>query len=254
MDKNFANKIEAWIKDYVKTSNANGVVVGISGGKDSLVVAKLCANALGKDNVFGVIMPNGNMKDIDDAVETCKLLDIKYDIINIEMPYKDIIDNVKRVMNGNEISSVTKINTAPRLRMTTLYAVAGSLNYLVANTSNLSEAMIGYTTKWGDNVGDFAPIANLTKTEVCELGILLGLPDKFVNKAPSDGLSGQSDEEKIGFTYDELDKLIRNNKKGENYNKILNLNKMSQHKRIGAVKFDFENINFMEKNYDNKRR
>ena len=232
--------LENWIKDYVKSAYAKGVVLGMSGGKDSLIVAKLCINALGKENVVGVIMPNGEMIDYTDAKTTCELLGIKYFVIDIKNAYSDIINNSQNVIEnlGLSLSSVTTINTAPRIRMTTLYAIAGSLNYLVANTSNLSETMTGYTTKWGDNVGDFAPLANFTKTEVCEMGLMLGLPEYLVVKTPSDGLSGKSDEDKMGITYDELDAYIRTGKKGERFDKIQDLYKKSQHKRVGAIKFD----------------
>lgn len=233
-------KVESWISNYVKSAYAKGVVIGMSGGKDSLIVAKLCINAIGKENVVGVIMPNGEMIDYTDAKTTCELLGIKHFVLDIENSYNEIIKNTQRVIDnlGVDLSSVTTINTAPRIRMTTLYAIAGSLNYLVANTSNLSETMTGYTTKWGDNVGDFAPLANFTKTEVCEMGLLLDLPKYLVVKTPSDGLSGKSDEDKMGITYDELDSYIRTGVKGERFDKILQLHQKSQHKRVGAIKFD----------------
>ena len=227
-----------WIKDYVKFANAKGVVIGMSGGKDSFVVAKLCALALGKENVFGIIMPNGEMLDKNDAVKDCECLGINYKIVNIKKCYDSILSEVKDLVGDKDLSSVTTINTAPRIRMTVLYAIAGTLNYLVANTSNLSEAMVGYTTKWGDNVGDFAPIKNLTKTEVCELGIMLGLPEKLVNKIPSDGLSDKSDEEKLGFSYEEIDDYVRHGKKGSNFDKIWLCYNNSIHKRESIKSFD----------------
>ena len=211
-------------------------MIGVSGGKDSLVVAKLCINALGKENVLGVIMPNGEMIDYQDAKRTCELLDIKYYVLDISSSYNAVIDNAKKVVSS--LSSVTTINTAPRIRMTTLYAIAGSLNYLVANTSNLSETMTGYTTKWGDNVGDFSPLGNFTKTEVCEIGEILGLPKDLVYKKPSDGLTGKSDEDNMGITYDELDNYIRTGKECECLEKIKKLYILSSHKRNGIKKFD----------------
>ena len=237
MEKEMIDKIVDFIKSYLSNAGASKVVLGMSGGKDSLIVAKLCTLAVGEKNVFGLILPNGQMKDIDDAVETCKFLNINYDIVNIENAYNNVIDDIKKLTDGN-VSNITTINTAPRLRMTYLYAYAGSLDALVANTSNLSESLVGYSTKWGDNVGDFAPIADFTKTEVCELGLLLGLPKHLVIKTPSDGLSGQSDEEKLGFSYAELDDLIRLGKKGENYEKILRANKTTKHKRDQIAKFE----------------
>ena len=242
-------KIEKWIKDYVENAGAEGVVIGMSGGKDSLVVAKLCANAIGSDKVLGVIMPNGQMTDKLDAETTCKLLNIPYQIINIENTYNSILENISPAleMSNKKINSITTINTAPRVRMTTLYAIAGSLNYLVANTSNLSETMIGYSTKWGDNAGDFAPIANFTKTEVCQIGKELNLPDYLVNKTPSDGLSGKSDEEKIGFSYDSLDEFIRTGIKNEDYDKIIKKHKFALHKINGVCKYKNNYTNYFTK-------
>ena len=240
MDKKEIDKIVEWIKNYVASAKANGVVLGMSGGKDSFVVAKLCTLAVGCDNVFGVIMPNGEMQDLTDAITSCESLNIKYEVINISDAYNGVIEKIKPTLEkqGKPLSDISTINTAPRIRMTTLYAIAGSLNYLVANTSNLSEASVGYTTKWGDNVGDFAPIANFTKTEVCEIGIDLGLEKSLVEKTPSDGLSGKSDEDKLGITYASLDNLIRNGEKGKDYERIMYLNKISAHKRIGVAKYE----------------
>lgn len=240
MEKKEINKIIEWIKTYVASAKANGVVLGMSGGKDSFVVAKLCTLAVGPENVFGVIMPNGEMKDLTDAITSCESLNIKYEVINIADAYNGVIEKIKPTLEkqGKTLSDISTINTAPRIRMTTLYAIAGSLNYLVANTSNLSEASVGYTTKWGDNVGDFAPIANFTKTEVCEIGIDLGLEKSLVEKTPSDGLSGKSDEDKLGVKYSSIDKLIRTGEKNQDYERIMYLNKISAHKRIGVAKYE----------------
>lgn len=248
MDKNIIDKLVDWIKEYISSAKAKGVVIGMSGGKDSLVVAKLCSLALGNNNVYGLILPNGEMSDIQDAIKTCELLNLKYSIINIQNSFDHIIENIKEIVPNNSLSSITTLNTAPRLRMTTLYALAGSLNYLVANTSNLSETMIGYCTKWGDNVGDFAPLANFTKSEVCEMGLLLGLPNELVNKTPSDGLTGMSDEKKLGFSYEELDDYIRTGKKSNNYDKINRLYNITKHKRNQIKKFDNNYINYFEVN------
>lgn len=252
MDKKEVFNIIEWIKEYFKkSSSAKGVVIGMSGGKDSFVVAKLCTEALGKENVLGVIMPNNQMTDFDDAKISCEILGINYTTIDIANSYNSILDSIQPYLQQNNIAlnSVSTINTAPRIRMTTLYALASSLNYLVANTSNLSEAEVGYTTKWGDNVGDFAPIANFTKSEVCEIGLLLGLPKQLINKIPSDGLSNKSDEEKLGFSYDELDTFIRTGIKGKKFDTILSKNISSSHKRNGVIKYE-NNL----KNYFNKRK
>ena len=130
--------------------------------------------------------------------------------------------------------------------MTVLYALAASLNYLVANTSNLSEISVGYSTKWGDCVGDFAPLANLTKTEVCELGLGLGLPKTLVQKSPCDGLTGKTDEDNLGITYENLDSYIRTGKINKDTEDILRLHKISAHKRNGIAKFESGYKNFLE--------
>ena len=228
---NLKTEIIEYIKNYVESSHAQGVVLGMIGGKDSLVVAKLCAEAIGSENVFGVIMPKGEMTDIDDAVKTCEFLKIKYEIANIENSFNDTVNLTKNILKTDELSSVTLLNISPRLRMNLLYAVGGTLGYLVANTSNLSEKMVGYSTKWGDGVGDFSPLGSLTKTEVCKLGLALGLPNELVNKKPADGLTGKTDEDVMGFSYSELDNFIRNGIKGENFEKILKMHKVSAHKR-----------------------
>lgn len=237
---NDVDNIVGWIKDYFeKNPYFKGVVIGMSGGKDSLVTAGLCIKALGKDRVFGVIMPNGKMTDKNDAVRTCEYLGIRYKTIDISKTYNSVIKDVEPVIKqtNNSLSTITTFNTPPRLRMTYLYAIAGSMGCLVANTSNLSEAMVGYTTKWGDNVGDIAPIANFTKSEVCQIGLLLGLPKDLVLKTPSDGLSGKSDEDNMGITYSELEDYIRDGKRGLNFEKIKRLYENSKHKREGVTKY-----------------
>lgn len=198
------NWIRDWFEENGKGCNA---IVGISGGKDSSVVAALLVEALGKDKVIGVLMPNGVQSDISDAKELVAFLDIKSYEINI----KDSVEGILRGMQlaDIEISEQTRINLPPRIRMSTLYAVSQSNDGRVANTCNLSEDWIGYSTRYGDAAGDFSPLANLTVSEVIELGLELGLPEHLVNKTPSDGLCGQSDEEKIGFKYSTLDKYIR---------------------------------------------
>ena len=244
--KNTINNIVKFIKEYVEGAKSKGVVVGMSGGKDSLIVAKLCALALGKENVFGVTMPNGPMLDKQIAKEHCELLGIDYAEVDISKAYEDVVLKTGQIVGEENITEVSLVNIAPRLRMTYLYSIAGSKGCLVVNTSNLSEIMIGYSTKWGDGVGDFAPIADLTKTEVCELGIALELPQKYVLKKPDDGLSGKTDEEKLGFTYDELDSYIRNGVKGENFEKISRLFKINTHKRAYLPKYKTELKNYFE--------
>ena len=240
MVKQDVENVINWIKQLFNNNPfAKGVVIGMSGGKDSLVVAKLCIEAIGKEKVFGVIMPNGEMKDILDAKRTCEFLEIPYTVININGAYSEITQSTQTALSsyGIDLSTDSKINIAPRVRMTTLYALAQSLGYFVANTSNLSEISTGYSTKWGDGVGDFAPLANFTKSEVCEIGHILGLPADLVDKVPSDGLSSMSDEEKMKITYSELDTLIRTGEKPACYEQIVKLNKASKHKREGVTKY-----------------
>ncbi len=197
-----------WIRDWFE-ANGKGcnAVLGISGGKDSSIVAALCVEALGKDKVYGILMPNGVQSDIDDSLALVNHLDIKYYICNIKESY----DATVKALNdsGIEISEQTKINLAPRLRMTTVYAFSQSLNGRVANTCNLSEDWVGYSTRYGDAAGDFSPLAGLTVQEVKEVGKYLNLPIDLVDKTPSDGLCGSTDEDKLGFTYVVLDKYIR---------------------------------------------
>ena len=199
------NECVQWIRDFFdKNGKDCNAVVGISGGKDSSIVAALCVEALGRDRVIGVLMPNGEQSDIDKAKLLVDTLGIKHFIINI----KDAFDGVMRQLPF-EPTEQTRQNLPPRLRMATLYAVSQSHNGRVVNTCNLSEDWVGYSTRYGDSVGDFSPCSHLTVDEVKQIGRLLGLPAELVDKVPSDGLCGQTDEDKLGFTYAELDRYIR---------------------------------------------
>ena len=194
-----------WIRKFFEENGPGcNAVVGISGGKDSSIVAALCVEALGKERVIGVLMPNGVQADIDMAQLLVNHLGIKHYVINV----KDAVDGVKNSLPF-EASAQTLTNIPPRIRMTTLYAVAQSHNGRVANTCNLSEDWVGYSTRYGDSVGDFSPLSHLTVTEVKAIGKQLGLPIELVEKVPSDGLSGKTDEDNLGFTYAVLDKYIR---------------------------------------------
>lgn len=193
----------AWIKDFFKKTGGTTAVVGISGGKDSTVVAALCARALGKENVIGVMMPNGVQSDIDDSKRLCELLGIKTYTVNIQDAYKGIVDAMPE---GMEITPQFKTNTPSRLRMVTLYSIAACTpGARVANTGNFDEGYVGYTTIYGDLAGDFALLRNLHVSEVVALGDLLGLPYDLTHKAPSDGMCGKTDEENMGFTYHDVE-------------------------------------------------
>lgn len=202
------NDCVKWIQDFFK-KNGDGcnAVLGISGGKDSSVTAALCVEALGKDRVIGVLMPNGVQSDIDAAKLLVEHLGIKHYVINIKDAFDGLMNEIKK--SGLEPSNQTTVNLPPRLRMSTLYAVSQSENGRVVNTCNLSEDWVGYSTRYGDAAGDFSPLANITVQEVKAIGRLLGLPNELVDKAPSDGLCGKTDEDNLGFTYAVLDKYIR---------------------------------------------
>nr|WP_024835488.1 NAD(+) synthase [Clostridium sp. 12(A)] len=207
--KKIKNEIVEWIKKFFeKNGNGCNAVVGISGGKDSSVVAALCVEALGKERVIGVLMPNGEQNDIDMAKLLVNTLDIKYHIVNIHDAVKAIKYEVKSSLNDHwSIQSST--NLPARIRMATLYAVSQTVNGRVANTCNLSEDWVGYATRYGDAAGDFSPLSGLTVSEVKAIGYELGLPTSLIEKTPSDGLCGKSDEDNLGFTYDALDRYIR---------------------------------------------
>lgn len=209
--KQIKEDIVNWIRDFFE-ENGKGcnAVVGISGGVDSSVVATLCVEALGKDRVIGVLMPQNEQSDIADSYELCDFLGISRYVINIG----DAVESLQGKMAENDlaVSEQTKINLPPRVRMATLYAVSQSVNGRVANTCNLSEDWVGFNTRYGDSVGDFSPLSNLTKTEVKDLVRVLNLPENLANKTPIDGLCGKTDEESFGFTYEVLDKYIRTGK------------------------------------------
>jgi NAD+ synthase len=198
-----------WIQDWFDVNGSGCVaVIGISGGKDSTIAGKLLTEALGKHRVVGVIMPNGFQEDKDVAYEVADYLGIKCFEINIGNTYNALIDSITED-GAISLSDQAKINLSPRIRMATLYAVSQSLNGRVCNTCNYSEDYVGYSTRYGDSVGDFSPISDFTVTEVKEIGRFLEVPDKFINKVPSDGLCGKTDEDNLGFTYEVLDKYIR---------------------------------------------
>ncbi|MDO4485368.1 MAG: NAD(+) synthase [Bacillota bacterium] len=202
------NDIVKWIQDWFE-ENGKGckAVVGLSGGKDSSVVAALCVEALGRENVYGVLMPNGDQFDIDVSHKLVEHLGIDSTVINIKDAYEGVVAQVTKTFG--KFDGQAKVNLPPRLRMSVLYAVSQMINGRVANTCNLSEDWVGYATRYGDGAGDFSPLANLTVQEVKAVGRAAGLPSLFVDKVPIDGLCGLTDEDNLGFTYAVLDKYIR---------------------------------------------
>ena len=197
-----------WIKDWFEINGKGcNAVVGISGGKDSSIVAALCVEALGKECVIGVLMPNGEQKDIDCSKQLVAHLGIPYYVCNIKNAVDGVLESLQA--SGVEISRQTRVNLPPRIRMSTLYALSQSKNGRVANTCNLSEDWVGYSTRYGDAAGDFSPLGKLTVREVKAIGKYLNLPINLVEKVPSDGLTDKTDEDNLGFTYAALDEYIR---------------------------------------------
>ena len=206
--KKVKNEIVEWIRDWFEQNGKDCMaVVGISGGKDSSVVAGLCCEALGKDRVFGVMMPQGEQPDIDYSRMLIDHLGIDSCVVNIGNTVRTL-KQIKPQL-GDHWSKQTSTNLPARIRMTTLYAVSQTVNGRVANTCNLSEDWVGYATRYGDAAGDFSPLSQFTVTEVKAIGRELGLPLELVDKTPTDGLCGKTDEDNLGFTYTELDAYIR---------------------------------------------
>lgn len=202
------DQIVLWIRSWFeKNGKGCSAVIGISGGKDSTVAAALCAKALGKEKVYGILMPCGQQHDIHDSFAVCEHLGIHCIHANIEETVDRVYDAL--MSEFGHYSKQTEINVPPRIRMTMLYAFSQTLNGRVVNTCNLSEDYVGYSTKYGDTAGDFAPLKSLTSDEVIAVGEVLGLPERLLKKAPADGLCGKTDEDNLGFTYDVLNRYIR---------------------------------------------
>ena len=231
--ENEINLVVDWIKSYVESSGAKGVVIGNSGGKDSAVVIALCVKALGKENVLTIAMPCSSIpQDLEDAKVVADTFGVKMLTVDLSSVYENLCLEIEGTINS-EILPEVSINIRPRLRMITLYTIAQQHNFLVAGTGNACEQFIGYTTKWGDNASDFNPIAEFTVGEVLEIGKSLGVPDKIINKAPNDGLGLGSDEEKIGVTYKEIEEYITTGKTSNpsSVEKIEKMHKQTEHKR-----------------------
>ncbi len=205
--KKVCNDCINWIKDWFASNGPDcKAVVGISGGKDSSVVAALCCAALGKERVFGVLMPQGEQADIDYSIDLCKTLGIENITVNVKNAIEAVTAEISEKL---PLTQQSRFNLPPRIRMSVLYAVSQSVNGRVANTCNLSEDWVGYSTRYGDSVGDFSPLSLLTVREVKAIGRELGLPERFIEKTPIDGLCGKTDEDNLGFTYETLDRYIR---------------------------------------------
>lgn len=230
-----------WIRTFFADNGKDcNAIVGISGGKDSSVVAALCAEALGKERVIGVLMPCGQQSDIDMAYLLVDHLGIRRLEINIEKTVAAALESLGDI----PVTTQTRINLPPRIRMATLYAVGQSMNGRVANTCNLSEDYVGYATRYGDGAGDFSPLAHLTVTEVRAIGRVLELPQVLIDKPPIDGLCGKTDEENLGFTYDVLDRYIRTGEIEEDAvrEKIDRLHRQNLFKLLPMPAFDPEKI------------
>ena len=231
------SKIVSWIKQKVKDSEAKGIVLGLSGGIDSAVVAALAKEAVGKDNLLVLFLPcNSDPQDFKDAKLVAQKLELKAKLVDLSAVYNNFI----KVLPG--AISLARGNLKPRLRMSALYYFANKLNYLVCGTGNKSELMVGYFTKYGDGGVDILPIADLFKRQVRQLARELKIPQAIITKAPTAGLwSGQTDEVEMGITYNKLDDILDrfcNHKKQiadkKNVDKIIKMYKKSEHKRKGA--------------------
>ena len=247
------SEILSWLQKYKERTGCRGVVIGLSGGKDSTTVAMLCKKVWG-DNIFAVLMPHGDQVDLDDAHAIAKTLRLKHITVFINDAYRAIVDGISNShiidRNGDThleyvaLSDKAETNIPPRLRMTILYAIAQSFGYQVVGTGNASESYVGWCTKWGDCACDFNPIAHLTCTEVVQVGKHLakefGLDEKYIIKTPADGLTGRSDEDNFGFTYETLDGYIN----GEIHpdpaivQKIEAMHWASVHKRVHPASID----------------
>ena len=227
----FAN-IETHMKTWAWQTNAKNFVVGISGGKDSTVVAMLLCAIFGKERVYGVMMPQGEQSDIKDSRAVCSILGIRHTTVNIGGSVSAISDEIykNRSKSGIYPTKDMDINLPARIRMATLHAIGQCVDGRVINTSNLSEDMVGYATQFGDNAGSYAPLQGLTVTEVKELGKYLidvlgisvvSLMTDLIDKTPVDGLQAQSDEERLGFTYADLDKFIRFNEGSDEFKTLI---------------------------------
>lgn len=245
LEKEARNAIE-WIKGYIEKTKTNGIVIGNSGGKDSATVLAMAVNAIGKERVVSVAMPCFSREtDLEDS----KLVADTFEVPLLKVDLSSTYQEMEKEINCQISPGLTKeaiINIKPRLRMTTLYGIAQTLGYLVIGTGNLCEAMVGYTTKWGDNSSDLNPIGNFTVEEVLAIGKMLGVPEKILQKAPSDGLGGQTDEEKMGIQYHQIEEMIETGTTEEKAKEaIIKRYQSSKHKRRTVPIYTFKRKNYL---------
>ena len=236
-----------WIKHYVEKVGAKGLVIGNSGGKDSATVIAMTVKAIGKENVIAVSMPCHSISDdFEDAKLVADTFGVKFLKVDLSKAYNEMEEEIENSLD-EKLSKEACINIKPRLRLTTLYGIAQSLGYLVIGTGNLCEAIVGYTTKWGDNSSDLNPIGNFTVDEVLEIGRVLGVPSKILEKAPNDGLGGKTDEEKMGIKYSQIAEMIEKGETEEQAKEeIIKRYKSSKHKRELVPVYKFERKNYLE--------
>lgn len=207
-----AGHVVDWIRNYMDTEGSDApIVIGISGGKDSAAVAAASVAAVGSNRVIGVLLPMGTQKDIQVAEDCCRFLKIRRMTYNIGSLYNDSWNRLRATGFKDFLkpNDVVRFNHPSRIRMTILYEIANQIGGRVANTCNMSETYVGYDTKWGDQCGDFSPFQNYTASELIQIGIALGMPEKAMKKPPEDGMCGQTDEDRWGFSYEILDSYLR---------------------------------------------
>lgn len=245
LEQETQNAIE-WIRKYVEKTGANGIIIGNSGGKDSATVLAMAVEAIGKERVLSVAMPCfSKQTDLEDAKLVAEAFEVPLLKVDLSNTYQEM-ENEINCQIPQILTQEAMINIKPRLRMTTLYSIAQTLGYLVIGTGNLCEAMVGYTTKWGDNSSDFNPIGNFTVEEVFAIGKMLGVPEKILQKAPSDGLGGQTDEEKMGIQYSQVAEMIETGTTDEKVKQeIIRRYQVSKHKRRTVPIYTFERKNYL---------
>lgn len=249
LQKQLEKAIE-WIQDYVQKAGAKGIVIGNSGGKDSATVLAMAVKAIGKENVVAVSMPCFSKPcDLEDARLVAETFGVRFLEVDLSHCYQEMENQIEKSL-AKKLSKEATINVKPRLRMATLYGIAQTLGYLVIGTGNLCETMVGYTTKWGDNSSDFNPIGNFTVEEVLKIGDILGVPEKILKKAPSDGLGELTDEEKMGITYQQIAEMIElGNTEEVAKQKIIQKHQNSKHKRKMVPVYYFARRNFLKETY-----